>query len=146
DLVRNVAPRRRPVGPGDAEIDLAVLHQMAADIVDDDGVRHAVLAKLPGGQAGPLVARARLVNPDMDGDTVVMGAEHRGKRGAPIDGGEPAGIAMGQEIDRRGAVLAIPGGADERAAMRADRAIDRDVLLADLGRAPECRQEALPRR
>src|SRR5258707_733398 len=116
---------------------------MAADIVDDDGVRDAVLAELPGGQAGALVARPRLVDPDMNGNPVVMRAEHGGERGAPIDSGEPAGIAMSQDIDRRGAVLALPGGADEGAAMRTDRLIDRDILLANLGGAAIRRCDAL---
>ena len=50
------------------DIHQAVLHQVAAGVVDDDRVRHAVLAQLPGGQAGALVARAGLVHPDMDRD------------------------------------------------------------------------------
>ena len=35
------------------EVDLAPLHQMAAGIVGDHGVRHAVLAKFPRRQAAP---------------------------------------------------------------------------------------------
>ena len=61
------------------EIDPAVLHQMAAGIVGDDGVRHAVLAEFPGGQRRALVARARLVHPDVDAAC----PRHAPRRSAP---------------------------------------------------------------
>jgi hypothetical protein len=63
-------------------------------------VRNAVLAELPGGEAGALVARTGLVDPDMDRDAVIVGAINRGERGAPVDGGEPPGIAMRHNLDR----------------------------------------------
>src|SRR5690606_11152201 len=66
DLVADVAAARGAVGAGDAQVDLPALHQVTAGIVGDHGVRHAVLAELPGGQAGPLVARPGLVDPDVD--------------------------------------------------------------------------------
>ena len=66
NLVANVATAGRPVGAGDTKIDPVVLHQMSASVINDDRVRHAVLAKLPGGQAGTLVAGPGLVNPDVD--------------------------------------------------------------------------------
>src|SRR5580692_2517306 len=100
DLVRDVAAGRRAVGADNAEIDEALAHQLAAGIVDDDRMRDAVLAELPGGQAGALVARTGLVDPDMDRDALIVGAVDRGERGAPVDGGEPPGIAMRHNLDR----------------------------------------------
>ena len=74
------------VGADDDQIDHAVLHQVAAGIVGDHGVRHAVLAELPGGERSALVARPRLVDPDVDGDAlVVRGIDRRGG-GAAVDG------------------------------------------------------------
>ena len=77
-----------------------MLHQVAAGVVGDHGVGHAVLAEFPGRQRGALVARAGFVDPDMDGDAGIVGLVDRRERGAPIDGGEPAGVAMGQDVDR----------------------------------------------
>ena len=132
DLVGDIAARGRAVGADDAEIDQALPHQVAAGIVDDDRVRDAVLAELPGGEAGALVARPGLVDPDMDRDAVVMGAIDRRQRGAPIDGREPAGVAMGQDLDRRSVALAPPGLGDQPRAVLADRAVDRDIRFGDL--------------
>ena len=44
------------VGPGDDEIDQAVLHEVAAGIIRDDRVRHTLVAKLPGGQRSAVCA------------------------------------------------------------------------------------------
>jgi hypothetical protein len=55
---------------------------VAAGIVDDDRMRDTVLAELPGGAAGALVARTGLVDPDMDRDAVILGAVDWGERGA----------------------------------------------------------------
>ena len=66
DLVADIALRRGAVGADDAEIDQAVLHEMAARVVDDDGVRHAVLVEFPRGERRALVARPRFVDPDVD--------------------------------------------------------------------------------
>src|ERR671929_191828 len=46
----------------------AVTYQSPAGVVDDDGRRDAVPAELPRREAGPLVARPRLVDPDMHGN------------------------------------------------------------------------------
>ena len=64
----------------------------------DPILRHAVLGQLPRRQAGALVARPRLVDPDMDRHTLVMRQIDRRGGGADIDGGEPAGIAMGEDV------------------------------------------------
>src|SRR4029077_8412012 len=123
---------RRAVGADDAEIDLTALHQVAAGIVSDHGVRHAVLAEFPGRQAGALVARPRLVDPDMDRQTGIVRLVDRRQRRAPVDGGEPACIAVGEGIEAWAARLEP---ADLAQAMLADAPADLDILVADLGRA-----------
>ncbi len=67
DLIGDIAVGGGAVGADDTQIDHPVLHQMAAGVVGDDGVRHAVLAEFPRGQRRTLVARAGFVDPDMDG-------------------------------------------------------------------------------
>jgi hypothetical protein len=57
--------------------------------------------------------------------------------GAPVDGGEPAGVAMGQHIHALAGLLLRGDLADQRQTMRADGVIDGDVLVAKLcGEAP----------
>ena len=66
DLVADVAVRRDAVGARETHVDAARAHQVAAGVVRDHGVRDAVLAELPRGEARALVARPRLVDPDVD--------------------------------------------------------------------------------
>ena len=51
DFVADIAACSGPVSAGDAEIDLPVLHQVTAHIIDDNRMRDAVAVQLPGGQA-----------------------------------------------------------------------------------------------
>src|SRR5690606_39261254 len=110
DLVADIARRRRPVSTRDAKIDLALLHQMATRVIDDQRMRHAMLAKLPAGEMCPLIARPRLIDPDMHRDaslkSLVNGREGR----SPIDSGEPARVAMGEDIEtlRPTSLLLLP--------------------------------------
>ena len=130
DLVGHVAGVGRAVGAGDDQVDQAVLHEMAAHVVGDDRVRHAVLAQFPGGEAGALVARPRLVHPDVDGDApVVGGVDGRGGR-AVVDKGQPAGVAVGQHVDRL-AALAPADLLDERHAVLADAPAELGILVGD---------------
>jgi len=80
--------------------------------------RDAVLAELPGGQTGALVARAGLVDPDMDRNALIVGTVDRRERGAPIDRGEPAGIAMRHHLDPTKAALMQPGYGNKPCAAR----------------------------
>ena len=80
-------------------------------------------AELPGGEAGALVARPGLVDPDMHRDARIVGAVDRRQRGAPIDRRQPAGIAMGQDLDATGLPPLAPLRlGDQRQAVLADRA------------------------
>ena len=141
DLVADIARGRRAVGADDAEIDPADLHQMAAGVIDDDRMGDAVLAEFPRRQGSALVARPRLVDPDMHGNAGVMRLVDGRGGGAPVDGREPAGIAMGENIDGLAGGLARRRGPDEGEAMIADRRAERDILLGDAsGAGKGCRR------
>ena len=72
---------------------------MAAGVVDDDRMRNLLGPELESRQACALIARTRLVDPDVEIDAgprrLVDGRDRR----APVDGGEPAGVAMGQDVE-----------------------------------------------
>ena len=135
DLVADVAARRRPVRADDAEIDLAALHQMAAGIVDDHRVRHAVAAQLPSGQRGALVARTGLVDPDMHRHPGVARLEDRRQRRAPIDRRQPAGVAMGQYVERTLLPFLPPVILEQGERVLPDGPVRRNILIADFGGA-----------
>ena len=98
-------------------------------------MRDAVVQQFPGGQAGALIARPGLIDPDMDCDPLVMGQVDRRQCRAPIDGRQPAGVAMGQQIDRSAAVVSFPNIGDQLGAMSADGAAGGDIIVANLGGA-----------
>ena len=114
-----------------------MLHQMAAGIVDDQRVRHAVAGHLPGGELGALVARARLVDIDVDRNAGLGGEIDRRGGGAVVDRRQPAGIAVGEDVDRLAGLLLRRDPLDDLKAVPADRAVEFDVLVGDLaGAAP----------
>ena len=91
-----------------------MLHQVAAGVIDDDGVRYTVPAKLEGRERGALIARARFIDPNVDFDAFVVRLIDRRCRGAPVDAGDPAGVAMRQDIDRYAGLLFGRDGLDQR--------------------------------
>ena len=97
DLVADVAVRRDAVEPVEAHVDAAHAHQVAAGVVRDHGMRDAVLPELPRGEARALVARPRLVDPHVDREAALVRGVDRRERGAPIDRGEPARVAVGEQ-------------------------------------------------
>ena len=119
---------------------------MAAGIVDDQRVRHAVAGHLPGGQLGALVARARLVDIDVDRNAGFGGEIDRRGGGAVVDGGQPAGIAVGQDVDRFAGLLGRGDLPDDLQAVLADAAVELDILVGDLGGPPIGGLGALGRR
>ena len=66
DLVGRVAVGGHPVGADDHQVHHPLPHQVAAGVVHHHRVRDAVLAELEGGERGALVARPRLVHPDVE--------------------------------------------------------------------------------
>ena len=146
DLVADVALRGDAVGAGDDEIDEPVLHQVAAGVVGDHRVGNALLGELEGGERGALIARPGLVDPHMERHALLVGEIDRRRRRTPVDGGEPARIAMGEHVDRRAQRLARGDVLDHREAVAADAEIDRDILVADLGGAGIGRGDAFAAR
>jgi hypothetical protein len=129
-LVRRVARARDTVGADNAKIDLAMLHQVTAGVVDDDRVVDPLLSEFERGQGGALVSRTRLVHPDMHGDAALLGNVDRGQGRSPVHRRQPAGIAVREDIDRSPAVAAR-GRFYERGAVLADRPTGGNVLLGD---------------
>src|SRR5262249_59627130 len=72
DLVADIAARGDRVGADDDQVNEPMLHEMTAGIVGNHGMRHAMLAELPSGQGGALIARPRLVGEDVDGNAVIV--------------------------------------------------------------------------
>ena len=123
------------VGSDNYHVHLAMLHEMAAGIVDDQRMGNAVIVELPGGELGALVARPRFIDIDMNRNAFFAGKIDRRRRGSVIHGGEPAGIAMGEDIHRLAWLLARGDLLDDREAMLADGAVEQHVFLGD-GRGP----------
>ena len=132
DLVAHIAAAGGAIGAHDHRIHLAVLHQVAASVVDDHGVGHALLAQLIGRERGALVARPGLIHPHMDVEPGAVGLIDRRQGRAPVDRGEPAGVAVGEHIER-GAGLAGRQLLEDRQAVLADGLAHGDVLIGDGG-------------
>src|SRR3546814_10859898 len=93
-------------------------------------MQHAMFGQFERGQRRALVARARLVHPDVERNACVMRQIERRKRGPIVDRREPARVAMGQDIER----TAGPAGrhrAQYAKAMLAYGAVQLDILVAD---------------
>ena len=106
-----------------------MLHQVAARIVHNHRMRHAVLRQLPRGQTGALIARTGLVHPDMQGNPRLKRRINRCQRRAPIHRRQPARVAVCQDIHRLGLVLIT--GANQRQPVPPDGLIDGHILLGD---------------
>jgi len=118
---------------------------MAARVVDDDGVGDSVFSELEGCQARPLVARPRFVHPDMDGEACVVGFVDGGEGCSPVDRREPAGVAMGEDLNgrtglRRGDLF------QDRKSVVPDRRTARDIFVADRAGFDACSLSTLVRR
>ena len=116
DLVADVAIGGGAVRADDHHVDEAALHQVAAGVVDDERMGRAMVDEFPGGERGALVARARFVDIDVDRKALLHGAIDRGGGGAVIDRREPAGVAMGEDVDRLAGFLRRGEAPDDRRA------------------------------
>src|SRR5450755_578693 len=128
-FVAHIARCGGSVTADDNHIHLALLHEMTAEIIGDNGVRHAVRSKLKGRQRRTLVAWPGLVHPYMDLIASIMRHVDRRKRRAPISSGKPTGVAMGEDV--HGAAGRFGQHADDLQAMNADRTALFDVGITD---------------
>jgi hypothetical protein len=131
DLVADVAACGGAVGADQHQVDEPALHQVPAGAVDDDGERDPHLVELPGGQPRALVAGAGLVDPDVDRDAALDRLVDPRQRRPVVDRGEPARVAVGEDLHRPLPAGRLPAALDERRAVLADRPVDRHVLVAD---------------
>ena len=145
DLVRHVAVRGRAIAPHEAQIDFTSLHEVSARVVGDERVRNAVCPELERRERGALIAWARLVDEHVHGHAVIVGRVHRRERRAPVDAGEPAGIAMREHIDGSGGIASREL-ADDRGAVLTDETTALDVLVGNRGRLPIGERRTLARR
>ena len=90
-----------------------------------------MLRELPGGERGALIAGTRLIDIDMNRQALVHREVDRGGGGAVVDRRQPAGVAMGEDIDRFAGLLAFSQPPEELEAVAADRAVDLDILVGD---------------
>ncbi len=104
---------------------------MAAGIVGDDGVIDAMAAELEGGERGALVARPCFIDPDMEFDAGIMRLVDRRQRGTPIDTGEPARIAMGQNVEGFARLFLRRRVPNDFETMLADGLADFDILVGN---------------
>src|SRR3989338_6199452 len=72
---------------------------MSACIVRDHRMGNSMLQKFPCGQACALISRPRFIYPHMNLNSFIEGFIYRSCGGAPINAGEPAGIAVRKNID-----------------------------------------------
>ena len=104
-----------------------------------------MLAEFEGGQRRALIARAGLIDPNVNRNPGIMRVIDRRRRRAPVDTGEPPGVAMGQDVD--GFVIFFRrDGFDDVEAMDADTAAHLDVVLGDGSGARVCRLNPFCRR
>ncbi len=135
-LVADVARRGSPIGSDDTHVDLSVLHEVATDVIGNNGMRNPVTPELPCRQARPLIARTGFVDPNMNRQTVIEGLVNGGKRGSPVDRRQPTGIAVGQQVDRLAAAFPFPDIDDQFLPVIADGRTGRDIVVTNLRRAP----------
>ena len=105
---------------------------MAAGVVGDHRVRHAVMAEFPGGQRSALIARPGLVDPDVNREAAIVRQIDRRRRRSPVDRRQPAGVAMRQDVDGFAGLLGRGDRLDQRQTMPADFPVDRHILFGDL--------------
>ena len=155
DLVADVAGRRRAVGADDDHVDLAVLHEVAAR-----RCRRSTVWATPWFRSSQAVRLAPWLRGRVSstqtwtGSAGVVRGVDRGRRGADVDRREPAGVAMGEDVDTAGrAPCPAASAADEREARR--RRSPRLIATSSsqispargkgLGRALRGRQRSQPR-
>ena len=137
DLVAHVAAPRHAVATHDDQVDLPVLHQVAAGVVGHHRVWHACLAQFPRRQAGALVARPGFVDPHVHGQAGGMGLVNGRRGGAPAHRGQPAGVAVRQHVD--GARAPRRNGMQQGQAVAADGGIHLHVFFSQrVGQRPGC--------
>ena len=100
DLVGRVAVRGDPVRPDEDGVDRSAGEHRPGRRVGREGVGHAGLLELPGGETGALQVRSGLVDVDVDLAAGVDGRLDDPECGPELAAGERAGVAVGEDPDR----------------------------------------------
>src|SRR4029077_15425461 len=82
-----------------------------------------------------LIARPGFIDPDVDAKAAIMRQVDWCRSGAPIHGCKPAGVAVGENVDRLARLLGRRDRLDQSKPVSADLAVDADILLGDLAGA-----------
>ena len=130
DLIGHISCPGGAVGADDDQVHHPLLHQMPPCIVGDQSAFDPFLLQLPGGEFGPLVPGPGLVHPDMDGDARIACCVDWGGGAAPVHKGQPAGIAVGEDIDRC-PIFFLADGPDYLPTMLAQAATESGVLVGN---------------
>src|ERR1700722_17858558 len=104
---------------------------MSTGVVGYQGVWNSVMGQFPCRQRGSLVAGPRLVDPDVDRDSRIESLVNRCKRGSPIDGRQPSGIAMGQDLERSLLTKVVPEFAQQKQSVLAQERAIFGILISD---------------
>ena len=88
--------------------------------------------KFPGRKLCALVAGSGFINPDMDGNACVMRHVNGSGGRAPVNRGQPARIAMGEDV-KAFALLCRSQFAEYRKPVLANGAIDLHILVGNEG-------------
>mmetsp|Transcript_24999 Transcript_24999/g.62897 ORF Transcript_24999/g.62897 Transcript_24999/m.62897 type:complete len:383 (-) Transcript_24999:370-1518(-) len=129
DLVGDVTGACHAVRADYHHVDHAVLHQMSASVVRNHGVVHALLQQLPGSEGGALVARPRLIHPHVHLEPGLLRGVDGARGGAVVRKGQPACIAVCQDVERVAGLPVRQEAADDTQPMLPDALAPLHVLV-----------------
>lgn len=88
DFVRRVSVRCDSIRSEHDRIDFVLVHEQSGGVVGDEVDGNALAHQLPGGEAGALQSRPRLVHPHVDLLALVVSRVDHADRSAVVNGGE----------------------------------------------------------
>ena len=108
-----------------------MLHEVPAGIVGNYCMRYAMLQQLKGSDARALIAGAGFIYPNMHRDAGIVGGINGRGGCAVVDTGNPAGIAVGKDVDRR-PVFLLADRFDKREAVLTNEPAVLHAFLGDI--------------
>ena len=110
---------------------------MTTGIINNQGMGNVFLGKFPGSQLGALVPWPGFIHADVNGYSGLVGSIDRRSGRAVIHKGQPAGIAVGENIDRF-TIFAIAYLFDDLQSVLADAAAEFSIFIGDLAGRDKC--------
>ncbi len=109
NFISHIPIRGNTVGAEEDLLCFARLQKISRHVVANNFVRNAILLQFPGSQARALQARTGFIYQHMNFFALLVRGADNSQRGAPIDGGERAGVAVMNDrvavVDQCGAVF-----------------------------------------